>query len=127
MSAPALRKPRKLSRLVRLTGALVLLVLVLFALVGSWVRWGSWPDPEPEPLPWAPDAVVVLGGGNKGRSRQAARLARQFPEVPLMVTGDGGLLYRALLEEEIDPARITHETQASSTLENARFTRSWLA
>ncbi|MDF1713724.1 MAG: YdcF family protein [Akkermansiaceae bacterium] len=99
--------------------------MVVFTLA-AWVMWGNWPNPTPRPLSWPPDAVVVLGGGDKERSRQAAKLAGDYPHVPLIVSGDGGTLYRALLEEGVDSSRITHETLATSTLENARFTGEWL-
>jgi uncharacterized SAM-binding protein YcdF (DUF218 family) len=89
--------------------------------------WGTWPDPSPKPLPWKPDAIVVLGGGDLSRGKQALTLAKQYPDVPLIVTGDGGVLYQQLIDGGVEKSRLTHETAATSTLENARFTRDWLA
>lgn len=122
-SEKQLRKARPILRLAVKAGLLAL--VIVFALA-AWVMWGTWPNPSPRPLPWRPDAVVVLGGGDKERSRQAAKLAEVYPLVPLIVSGDGGTLYRALLEAGVDSSRITHETLATSTLENARFTGEWL-
>lgn len=106
-------------------GALLLFVVGL--LLGSWIMWGTWPDPLPEPLSWKPDAIVVLGGGDLARGKQAITLAKQYPDVPLVVTGDGGVLYQQLIDGGVKESRLTHETEATSTVENARFTRDWLA
>lgn len=122
-SEKQLRKARPILRLAFKAG---LLALVIVSALAAWVTWGTWPNPTPRPLSWPPDAVVVLGGGDKERSRQAAKLAKDDPLVPLIVTGDGGTLYNALLAEGVDASRITHETLATSTLENARFTGEWL-
>lgn len=109
-------------RALRWVGRCSLLFLALGLLLGSWVMWGSWPNPSPEPLPWQPDVVVVLGGGDKERGHQAIQLARHYPKVPIIVTGDGGVLYRQMVEAGVADSRITHESMATSTLENARFT-----
>ena len=86
-----------------------------------WVGWGSWPAPTPSPLPWKPDAILVLGGGNEERPREALRLHQLYPDVPLVVTGDGGVIHEDLVELGVDPADIQHETSATSTIENAQF------
>jgi uncharacterized SAM-binding protein YcdF (DUF218 family) len=92
-----------------------------------WVGWGTWPNPESEPLPWEPDVIMVLGGGNEERPREALRLARKYPNVPLVVTGDNGIVMAPLLEAGISRTRIYHEEAATSTVENARFTAPILA
>jgi uncharacterized SAM-binding protein YcdF (DUF218 family) len=90
--------------------------------LGSWIIWADWPSPELKPLPWKPEAILVLGGGNEDRIHEALRLAREFPQAPVIVTGDGGRIVRGLLNEGLDPARLRHEQQAISTLDNATRT-----
>ena len=126
MNTRSKKQPRKFRPILRLAFKSGLLALVMVFALAAWVMWGNWPNPTPRPLSWPPDAIVVLGGGDKERSEQAAKLAKNYPLVPLIVTGDGGTLYRGLLEKGVDSSRITHETLATSTLENARFTGEWL-
>ncbi len=98
------------------------LLVVFVGAVGSWVQWGDWPG-EPTPfVPWRPDAIVVLGGGDVGRSFEALRLAKLFPDAPVVVTGDEGIIVKSLLGG-MNPNRITHEPAATSTLDNARLTK----
>ena len=33
---------------------------------------------------------MVLGGGNDERPREGLRISRQYPEAPIVVTGDSG-------------------------------------
>jgi uncharacterized SAM-binding protein YcdF (DUF218 family) len=103
---------------------LVLIFAVLAAAVGSWVAWADWPNPPLESLPWEPEAILVLGGGNEDRIGEASRLARQFPRAPVIVTGDSGRIVRGLLDEGLEPSRLRHEDKASSTVENALRTES---
>ena len=99
---------------------------VILCLLGTsllwWIGWGSWPNPEPEPLPWRPDVIMVLGGGNEERPREALRLSREYPDVPIVVTGDSGIMLAPLLEAGISRSNIHHEQEATSTVENATFT-----
>lgn len=92
------------------------------AAVVWWIGWGTWPNLEPEPLPWRPDVVLLLGGGNEERAQEAIRLSREYPSVPVVVTGDGGFMLKPLLEAGVPRGRIDHETEAESTVENAEFT-----
>ena len=87
-----------------------------------WIGWGSWPNPELQKLPWRPDVIMVLGGGNEERPREALRLARQYSDVPLVVTGDNGIMLAPLLKAGISESKIHHEQAATSTVENAQFT-----
>jgi uncharacterized SAM-binding protein YcdF (DUF218 family) len=97
-----------------------LLVVMLAALVlGGWIAWADWPNPELEPLPWEPQAIVVLGGGNEDRIAEAWRLAQQYPAAPVIVTGDGGRIAGLLRERGLPPERLRHEVSAKSTMENA--------
>ncbi len=111
-------------------GAIALGVLalsgLLFAACVAWALWSPWPDPPRRPVPWAPDAIVVLGGGDLARAKRAARLAAAFPDTPVIVTGDGGLQERGLRRMGVPPHRILVEPQASSTWENADFSASLL-
>ena len=87
-----------------------------------WIGWGSWPNPEPQKLPWKPDVILVLGGGNDERPREALRLAKKYPEVSIVVTGDSGIMLAPLLKAGISKSKIHHEQEATSTVENATFT-----
>ena len=91
-----------------------------------WIGWGSWPNPEPEPLPWQPDVILLLGGGNEERPRETLRLSREYPDVPIVVTGDSGFMFKPLIAAGMPRSRIHHEQAATSTVENATFTDSIL-
>ena len=95
--------------------------LALLALI-AWVWWAPWPDPLETPLEAAPDALVLLGGGDAARGRKGVELALAYPQAQLVVTGDGGLLVQYLKEHGIPEHRISAEDLASSTVENARNT-----
>jgi uncharacterized SAM-binding protein YcdF (DUF218 family) len=99
--------------------ALLLAVCVL-ALAG-WVQWGSWPDPQVEKFSGTPDAIVVLGGGIH-RSHKAFQIHQRYPEVPMVVTGDGGEIIGDLLHRGVPSDLLIHEAAATSTYENASFT-----
>lgn len=103
--------------------------------------------PQPDALPGSVDGIVVLGGGIAtavseatgsvtldragDRLATAARLAHARPEATLVYTG--GRVWRrqgqpaAVYAQEwfsamgIDPGRITTETRARSTWDNARY------
>ena len=93
-----------------------------FALVfGGWILFGSWPCPERETIPWEPDAIVVLGGGDMVRVRESSRLAALYPDAPVLLTGDGGYLEKGLRESGINEPRLLIEREAKSTWENAKF------
>lgn len=94
------------------------------AVAGSWILWADWPSPELKPLHWEPEVILVLGGGNDDRIHEALRLALKFPQAPVIVTGDGGRIVRGLLREGLEPARLRHEEEAVSTVENATHTAS---
>lgn len=96
------------------------------AIVLAWVAWGDWPAPDSRDLAWKPEVIVVLGGGNEARVRQALHLAQRFPDIPLVVTGDGGQIISSLRESGLTSDRLFHEGRATSTLENAAFTKSIL-
>lgn len=99
-----------------------LAAFICFAIVSSWVLWAPWPDPKPETLPWVPDAVVVLGGGDEARGRKCLELSNSFSQASLVVTGDGGTIVQFLRAHGVPESRIVHEEHATSTVENARFT-----
>lgn len=96
-----------------------LVLLGLGAVAGGWMLWSDWPDPPRRPVPWEPDAIVVLGGGDLARARRAARLAAAFPEAPVLVTGDGGQLEDGLRALGVTEDRFVIEGEATSTWENA--------
>jgi uncharacterized SAM-binding protein YcdF (DUF218 family) len=87
----------------------------------SWIQWGGWPDPVAAEAAWEPDTIVVLGGGNQ-RGASAYRLHQKYPEVPVLVTGDGGEIMADLLLRGVPGALLIHEVEATSTYENATCT-----
>lgn len=87
-----------------------------------WLLCSPWPDPETRPVPWVPDAIVVLGGGDGARAKRAARLAAAFPAAPVLVTGDRGHMEGLLRAEPATRERLLIEPHARSTWENAVFT-----
>lgn len=96
--------------------------LVIVACLAFWVQWGNWPDPRQRPLPWKPEVILILGGGDEDRIRQGSGLADQFPEVPVIVTGDGGSIVQGLIRSGLPTKRIKHEMLAKTTIDNARLT-----
>lgn len=88
----------------------------------SWIQWGNWPNAVPIDPSWKPDLVLVLGGGDEARSREALRWHSRFPGLPIVVTGDGGTILRELTEAGVPNGLILHEQNATSTHENADFT-----
>jgi uncharacterized SAM-binding protein YcdF (DUF218 family) len=109
-------------RLRRLALPALGLVLVFLLALTSWIQWGGWPDPEQKPLFDDADAIVILGGGDISRWQHGADLAKAHPELPLIITGDGGEIVEYVIENGILRERILHEEMATSTAENASFT-----
>lgn len=97
--------------------------LFVAATLASWVQWGNWPDPRPVSVFHDADVIVILGGGDDTRSREGLILATAHPQARLVVTGDGGRFFEPLIEAGIRRERIIHETAATSTVENAKFTK----
>lgn len=88
----------------------------------SWIIWGEAPAPADCRLSFQPDAIVVLGGGDGARGREAYRLHQEYPEAALIVTGDGNQILEGLVRRGVPASRIIHETHAENTYQNARFT-----
>jgi uncharacterized SAM-binding protein YcdF (DUF218 family) len=107
--------------------ALLLTGSVSFCLLSSWVLWGDWPNPTPDELPARADVIVVLGGGAQERPRQAWKLLQEGRAEKVIVSGDGGIIVNHLLKLGTPQTALIHETEATSTLENARKTRPLLA
>ena len=97
--------------------------LLLIAAAATWLTCGPFPAPSPRTLSIEPDAIVVLGGGDGARGREAHRLHLIHPNAALVVTGDGNEIFDSLLRRGVPSGRIHHETQAASTWENALFTQ----
>ena len=102
------------------------ITFVLVGLLASWIQWGGWPDPEPVPIFADANALVILGGGDTIRWSHGFDLATAEPDLRLIVTGDGGLIVDYLRGQGIPPERILHEERATSTVENAKFTKAIL-
>jgi uncharacterized SAM-binding protein YcdF (DUF218 family) len=135
-------------------GLFVAFVGTLTPLPGAllWMLENRFPDQVAANEP-APAGIVVLGGGTDGHMEalrglprflegaesvyEAARLARRWPEVPIILTGSGsggiaddgkdyseaGTMARLLTESGIDPARLILERRARTTWENALYSR----
>jgi uncharacterized SAM-binding protein YcdF (DUF218 family) len=99
---------------------------VFVASLSCWIQWGDWPPPQQAPVFANADALVILGGGDYARWQRGAALAQEHPGLPLIVTGDHHQIVRYLLGQGIPKERILHEQAASSTVENARFTKPML-
>jgi uncharacterized SAM-binding protein YcdF (DUF218 family) len=106
-------------------GFLITALALLLALV-SWTWWGHWPAAVACGEVTDPAIVVVLGGGDGARAREAARLAEAFSDVPVLVTGDSGFLAAHLEASGIRPPRLQIEHDATSTWENALFSKPWV-
>lgn len=102
---------------------LVLATLILIASASTWFACGSFPSPRKTALSFEPDAIVVLGGGDGARGREAHRLHLAHPKAALIVTGDGNEIFDSLVSKGVPPEGILHETEATSTWENALLTR----
>lgn len=109
----------------RILRVFILAVAVAVLALASWIQWGGWPDPRAEGVAWEPDAIVVLGGGMQ-RGASAFQVHQKYPEVPLVVTGDGGELMVYLLLRGVPGTLLIHEGKATSTYENAAFTAALL-
>ena len=110
----------------RLRLPLLILALALLLALGSWIWWGDWPEGVSADAVHEPAIVVALGGGDDVRVRETLRLAGRFPEVPILVTGDSGAILRGLISSGIPQARISIEAKATSTWENAVFSKPWI-
>jgi len=100
--------------------------LVLVSSLAAWLQWSRWPDPEQGPLFTDADALVILGGGDFLRWQRGADLAKDHQALPLIVTGDDNHIVGHLAAQGIPRERILHEEAATSTVENARFTKPML-
>lgn len=102
---------------------LVIASLILIASASVWFACGSFPSPRKLALSFEPDAIVVLGGGDGARGREAHRLHLAHPKAALIVTGDGNEIFDSLVNKGVPPEGILHETKATSTWENAILTQ----
>lgn len=95
--------------------------LVLGLGVGAgWGIWGRELTPEARAVPWVPDAIVLLGGGDKARVEEGVRRAAEFPEAPVIITGDASWM-RQQIGNRIQPeSRIVMEREAANTWEDAK-------
>jgi uncharacterized SAM-binding protein YcdF (DUF218 family) len=91
----------------------------LIFVLAAWVFLVPWPRPPIEPIPWLPDAIVLLGGADLKRISKATLLATEFPDAPIIISGDSGYLAEGLRKNQINPSRFLIEPDAESTWENA--------
>lgn len=137
------------------TAGLALVLFVLATPFGGFLVWGleqRFPSAVAANDP-APAGIVLLGGGTDGAIEavhrmphfldggaaifEAVRLAKRWPEVPVVLTGSGsggigddgtdyteaGTMARLMIEAGIDPGRLVLERRARTTWENALFSR----
>jgi uncharacterized SAM-binding protein YcdF (DUF218 family) len=112
------KRARRLRRLL-----LFSLPILLFA---AWVMWWPWPAPENRPIPWVPDVILALGGGDNARARETSRLALAFPDAPVLISGDGGHMEKLLRADPVTRERLFIEPDAKSTWENATLSAPYL-
>jgi len=95
--------------------------LVLGLGIGAgWGIWGRELAPEAKPIPWVPDAIVLLGGGDKARVEEGVRRAVESPETPVIITGDAEWM-RGQIGDRVQPeSRIVMEREATNTWEDAQ-------
>lgn len=120
--AAPIRPQRKRSKIIRLfimTG----LVIACLATLSQWIAFADWPNPAATPLPAKTDVIVVLGGGGEERVRLTCKLYQEGRAPKVLVTGDGGLIISGLRSGGIPETALIHETEATSTIENARYAK----
>ena len=78
-------------------------------------------DPPPSEPEGKADVIVVLGGMAPERVDMAVDLYRKGVAPVVIVSGDSGIILKAL-EGRIPAEAIRHENAATSTWQNARFT-----
>lgn len=99
-----------------------MIMLLMVTALAVWIAWGKDPDPKISEIPFHPDAIIVLGGGDGSRGREAYRMHMAYPQAAMIVTGDGNEIFDSLVKRGMAPERIHHETHATSTWENATLT-----
>lgn len=109
-------------RIWRWVGGAFVVGVVLGLALGCWVWWSAWPEPIQEPLFADADAIVILGGGDDARWQKGLEVARAYPQLPVVVTGDDGYIVAPLAAHGLAAPRVVHEEAATSTVENAKFT-----
>ena len=104
------------------------LLLIVLAVGFVCFDRDSWPKPVMDQIPHRPEALVVLGGGyHQGRSQLALAGIRSCSPRSVIVTGDGGRILRDLEASALVNVPLLHEPQATSTYENAVFTKKLLS
>jgi uncharacterized SAM-binding protein YcdF (DUF218 family) len=104
----------------------LLLLSLPFLLFAAWVMWWPWPAPENRPIPWVPDVILALGGGDNARARETSRIALAFPNAPVLISGDGGHMEKLLRADPVTRDRLFVEPDAKSTWENATLSAPYL-
>jgi uncharacterized SAM-binding protein YcdF (DUF218 family) len=118
----------------------IVLTLFLFAATLETLILAS-ANTDPEKVSGKIDTILVLGGGTKnnrpgavlkGRLDQALAYAEIHPDVTFIVSGglgfgkttsEGTIMKNYLVENGIEPDRITIEEKATSTYENLLYTK----
>ncbi|NCY22382.1 YdcF family protein [bacterium] len=92
----------------------------------GWGIWGRELTPETKPVPWVPDAIVILGGGDKARVEEGVKAAAEYPAAPVVITGNANWM-REQVGDRIQPeSRILMERDALNTWGDAEKTRAIL-
>ena len=117
------------------------LCLTVFLVTEVYIVTGAMADDSALPA----NAVIVLGAGVNGttpslalqtRIRTAEQYLREHPEIPVVLSGGQGIgeeiteaeaMYRALIADGVDPARLLLEERSSDTEENFAYSKVLLA
>lgn len=95
-----------------------ILIVGLLIVCSFWLAstWWLWKQASLQP----PSAIVVLGGGIR-REMLAAKLAKSYPNLPILVSSGSSLpcLYRVFVEEQgVGWQRVIVDFRATDTLTN---------
>jgi uncharacterized SAM-binding protein YcdF (DUF218 family) len=93
----------------------------LFLLIGVFFLWRPMLPVNGKST--KADAAVVLGGTSKDRIILASRLHRDGLANQIVVTGDLGEIVKALRDDGMPASALIHESKATSTVENAMFSK----
>lgn len=117
---------KSLKSIIRVISISLIFTLATTLSITGWIWYGDWPRVGPSRPVENPALILVLGGDHDTRVRETLRFAGDFPETPILVTGDGGWIVNRLIEDGIDSSRIHIEPKAENTYANATLSSPWV-